>query len=237
MTLARRFDTQRLLPPELEELGPGELLVNEFFYSIQGESTHAGRPCFFIRLAGCHLRCSYCDTAYAFFEGRRVSVAECVEEATRIGCNLVEVTGGEPLLQRATPEILATLCDKGFEVLLETGGAIDPSHIDRRVKKIVDLKTPSSGMSNQNVPDLAPKLGPGDELKFVIGDRADFDWARRWLGTRREDLSSEIPIHFSPVHDRLSPQELSKWVLEERLAVRVNLQLHKFIWPDVSRGV
>lgn len=236
MTQAHRFDTERLLPWELEELDSGELLVNEFFYSIQGESSHAGRPCFFIRLTGCHLRCSYCDTAYAFFEGQRVSVAECVKEAVRVGCNLVEVTGGEPLLQRETPQLLAALCDKGFEVLLETGGAIDPSQIDGRVKKIVDVKTPTSRMSSHNVPDLPSKLGPGDEVKFVIGDRTDFDWACRWLETSGDGLSSGIPIHFSPNYSRLSPQELSQWVLDERLAVRVNLQLHKFIWPDVPRG-
>lgn len=226
-----------LLPVEFRDLGPGELLVNEFFLSIQGESSHAGRPCFFIRLAGCHLRCEYCDTAYAFHDGRRKTVQDCIRRATESGCGLVEVTGGEPLLQRESLALLAGLCDRGLEVLLETSGAVGFDGVDPRVKKIVDVKCPSSAMEHRNTSGLAPSLAPGDELKFVIADRRDFDWARSWLEREETLLPTSIPLHFSPIHGRLSPRELSGWILEEHLPVRLNLQIHKYIWPEEERGV
>ncbi len=226
-----------LLPPELRDLSPGELLVTEFFHSIQGESTHAGRPCFFIRLTGCPLRCSYCDTEYAFFEGHRETVESCVRRAEESGCRLVEVTGGEPLAQRGAPALLVALCDRGFEVLLETSGAVDIDRVDPRVKRIVDVKCPSSDMSDRNLHGLARRLRPGDEVKFVIGDRADFDWATRWLEREGRSLADGIPVHFSPTSGRLPPHELAGWILAERLPVRINLQIHKVIWPEADRGV
>jgi 7-carboxy-7-deazaguanine synthase len=226
-----------LLPPEIRELGPEELLVNECFASIQGESSFAGWPCFFIRLAGCHLRCSYCDTEYAFFEGRRETVAGCIERARQAGLRLVEVTGGEPLLQRAVLPLLVGLCDAGFEVLLETSGAVEFLRVDPRVRKIVDVKCPSSGMADRNLAGVAAMLRPGDELKFVLGGREDFDWARRWLAAEGAALPPGLPVHFSPVHGALAPEALAAWILEHRLPVRLNLQLHKLLWPAEARGV
>ena len=227
---------QKLLPDEFRKLGPGELLVNELFYSIQGESSFAGQPCYFIRLAGCHLRCSYCDTEYAFFEGYRETVACCIQKAKECGCSLVEVTGGEPLLQSEVHKLLTGLCDEGFQVLLETAGAIEFQDVDPRVYKIVDVKCPSSGMASRNIPDISDKLGPKDELKFVIGDKRDFEWAHSWLKNEGKDIPEKIPIHFSPTQGRCTPEELGGWILEQKLPVRLNLQIHKIIWPDKSRG-
>jgi 7-carboxy-7-deazaguanine synthase len=225
-----------LLPREIGELGPGELFVNEFFLSIQGESTFAGLPCFFLRLAGCHLRCSYCDTEYAFHEGHRETVEGCIEKAAASGCRLVEVTGGEPLIQKAVHPLLSGLCDRGFTVLLETAGAVDLRRVDPRVRKIVDVKCPSSGMASRNLPDLAAQVRPGDEVKLVIGDRADYAWARGWLERAERTLPREVPVLFSPVHGRLAPRQLAAWILEDRLPVRLQLQIHKVIWPEATRG-
>jgi len=230
----------QLLPRELAALGPRELFINETFLSIQGESTHAGRPCFFIRLAGCHLRCGWCDTEHAFFEGHRSSVDECLERARRSGVPLVEVTGGEPLLQKAVYPLMSGLCDAGHEVLLETSGAVPIDRVDPRVRRIVDWKAPGSGEEARNHPGILEALREGDELKLVLLDRADYEWARGWLEGARAmfpALGATIPVHFSPVFGRLRSEELAAWILEDRLPVRIGFQLHKAIWPPETRGV
>lgn len=226
-----------LLPGVLGKLRERELFVNELFTSIQGESTHAGRPCYFIRLAGCHLRCSWCDTAYAFHEGRVLTIEDCVEGASRSGFGLVEVTGGEPLLQKAVYVLLAELCDRGFEVLLETSGSLPIDRVDPRVRRIVDWKCPGSGMSDRNHPPVIAQLKGGDELKFVLKDRADYEWAKDWLHVNCARLPREVPVLFSPVFGELPPATLASWIIEDRLQVRLNLQLHKWIWGPSARGV
>ena len=229
-----------LLPSELGRLGARELLINETFRSIQGESTFAGRLCFFIRLTGCHLRCTWCDSEYSFHEGQRTTVDACVELARAASLPLVEVTGGEPLLQKAVHPLLKELADAGFEVLLETSGALSLEAIDRRVRAIVDWKAPASGMVDRNAPRVIETLRPGDELKFVLVDRADYDWSVAELSrlqSLRDEIGATIPVHFSPVFGRLDPRQLVDWTLEDRLPVRVNLQLHKLIWPPDTRGV
>jgi 7-carboxy-7-deazaguanine synthase len=232
--------SSQLVPPEVGRLRPGELLVNESFLSIQGESTHSGRPCFFIRLAACPLRCGWCDTEYAFYEGNVTTVAECVQQATASGCPLVEVTGGEPLLQKSCPALLRALSDAGLEVLLETSGAFEIDAVDPRVRRIVDWKCPGSEMADRNRPSVLAALKPGDELKLVILDRRDYEWARSFVAKFREEhptLRDAVPIHFSPVFGRCHPADLARWILEDRTPVRLNLQLHKFIWPPEARGV
>jgi 7-carboxy-7-deazaguanine synthase len=226
-----------LLPDELRRLGPEELFINEFFKSIQGESTYAGWPCFFVRLAGCHLRCSWCDSEYAFHEGSVHTIDDCLERAREAGLPLVEVTGGEPLLQRAVRPLLARFADQGFRVLLETSGAVGIRDLDPRVLRIVDVKCPGSRMEDRNRPGIERELRAGDELKLVVQDRADYEWARDWIAGRRGALPSGIPINLSPVFGRLDPDRLSTWILEDRLPVRLNLQLHKFIWDPRRRGV
>lgn len=228
------------LPNRLASLGPRELFVNETFLSIQGESTLAGMPCFFIRLAGCHLRCVWCDTDYAFYEGSSRTVDECLELAAAAGTRLVEITGGEPLLQKAVYALMSELCDRGHDVLLETSGAVPLDRVDPRVRRIVDWKAPGSGEEARNHPDVLTSLGEGDELKLVLLDRGDYEWARDWLrGTaeRLPDVKSSVTVHFSPVFGRLHPEDLSRWILEDRLPVRLNLQLHKYIWSPETRGV
>lgn len=232
--------TKPLLPPELGRLAPDELLLNETFTSIQGESTHAGRPCFFIRLTGCHIRCSWCDTEYAFHEGSVATVDECLTRAAAASCRLVELTGGEPLLQKSAFTLLSRLCDQGYEVLVETSGAIDIAGVDPRVGRIVDWKCPGSGMADRNLESVLDDLREGDELKLVIIDRSDYTWARDFVREFRKsprDGALTIPIHFSPVSDRLNSRDLSAWILEDGIEVRLNLQLHKIIWSPDARGV
>ena len=226
-----------LLPPELKSLRPGELFVNELFLSIQGESTHAGRPCFFIRLAGCHLRCVWCDTEYAFHEGERRTIEHCLRAADEAGCPLVEVTGGEPLLQESVYALMTALCDRGYEVLLETSGARAIDRVDPRVRRIVDWKTPASAMESHNHPAVLAALKTGDELKLVIQDRPDYEWARDWYRASRERLPEDVVVHFSPSFGQLASGDLARWVLEDRLPVRINLQVHKIIWSPDARGV
>ena len=228
-----------LVPPELGGLGPRELFLNETFFSIQGESTHAGRRCLFFRLAGCHLRCTWCDTEYAFHEGEVTTIDRCLELARRSGAKLVEVTGGEPLLQGAVFPLLSELCDAGYEVLLETSGATRIDRVDPRVRRIVDWKAPGSKEGSRNLPSVIDDLRDGDEVKVVLLDRADYEWARAWLGElieRRDDIGTLIPVHLCPVFGRLQPKDLAGWMLEDRLPARLNLQLHKAIWPDETRG-
>lgn len=211
------------------------LRVTEIFHSIQGESTQTGRPCVFVRLTGCNLRCVWCDTAYAFHGGEPCSVEEVVDAVRGFGCPLVEITGGEPLLQPDAIPLMARLLEEGFEVMLETGGSLPIEAVPVGVRRIVDLKCPGSGEAERNRWENLAALRPGDELKFVIADRRDYEWAARQLAERR--LSEGFPILFAPVHDRMDARRLAEWVLADRLPVRVQLQMHKILWPGVERGV
>jgi 7-carboxy-7-deazaguanine synthase len=214
---------------------PVRLRVNEIFHSIQGESTFAGRPCVFVRLTGCQMRCTWCDTEYAFYDGGWMTVEQVLERVRGFDCPLVEVTGGEPLLQPAVHPLLAALCDAGLEVLLETGGGLDIAPVDPRVRRIVDVKCPGSGEAANNRWENLAELRPIDEVKFVIADRADYDWARRVIADR--GLEGRCPLHFSPVHGRIELDALAGWILADRLPVRLSLQLHKYVWSPDARGV
>lgn len=209
------------------------LKIYEIFFSIQGESTFAGRPCVLVRLTGCQMRCSWCDTEYAFHGGAWMSLEEVLSKVAAFGCPLVEVTGGEPLLQPACLPLLTALCDAGHSVSLETSGALDISGVDPRVSRIVDLKAPDSGESAKNRWENIDLLRPTDEIKFVLASRTDYDWAKSALAGRR--LDEICPVLFSPVTDRLPPATLAGWILEDRLPVRFQLQLHKLLWGQ-QRG-
>jgi 7-carboxy-7-deazaguanine synthase len=211
------------------------LKINEIFYSIQGESTHAGRPCVFVRLTYCNLRCTYCDTEYAFYRGLERSIDEILEEVGAYRCRLVEVTGGEPLIQRETTQLLERLLEEGYEVLLETSGAWPVEEVPDGVRIIMDLKTPGSGMVGSNRWQNLQQLDSDDEIKFVLCDRADYEWARGVIG--EHDLTARHSVLLSPSHDELDPRLLSEWVLADGLPVRVQLQVHKFIWSPSARGV
>ncbi len=211
------------------------LRVNEIFHSIQGESTFAGRPCVLVRLTGCQMRCHWCDTAYAFYEGQWMSQPEVLAAVAAFECPLVELTGGEPLLQPGARPLLTALADAGYEVLLETGGGLDIADIDPRVHRIVDVKCPGSGEVLHNHWPNLDQLTQRDELKFVLADEADYLWARDLVRARR--LAERCAVHFSPVHGQLDRQSLARWILHDRLPVRLQLQLHKFIWDPQQRGV
>jgi 7-carboxy-7-deazaguanine synthase len=212
------------------------LVVHEIYASIQGESTFAGLPCAFVRTTGCNLRCVWCDTPQAFYGGTRMPRGEVLARALSFGTPLVELTGGEPLLQPAVLPLLSELCDAKRTVLLETSGEADISGVDARVHKIMDLKCPGSGESHRNRWSNLDSLGPGDEIKFVLADRADYEWMRETLRERR--LADVTPnLLASTVFGRLAARDVVAWVLEDRLPVRVQLQLHKFIWPPDATGV
>ena len=212
------------------------LTVNEIYKSIQGESTHAGRPCVFVRLTACDLRCSWCDTAYAFYEGGKRSLDEVLAEVERLGCPLVELTGGEPLLQDEVYPLMQSLLDRGRTVLLETGGHRSTARVPESVVTILDVKCPGSGESHRNDWSNLERLRPRDEVKFVVKDRHDYEFAREVL-TKFALAGRAAAIHLSPVHAVLDPRLLAEWVLEDRLPVRVQLQLHKYIWEPSTRGV
>ena len=212
------------------------LTINEIFHSIQGESTYAGRPCVFIRLTACDLRCSWCDTPYAFHEGQKRSVDAILAEVDLIGCPLVEVTGGEPLLQDDVYALMEGLLERGRTVLLETGGHRSTERVPARVVTILDVKCPGSGEAARNDWSNLDRLRPHDEVKFVVADRADYQYARDVMA--RHDLGRRAAaVHVSPVHGVLAPRTLSEWVLEDRLPARVQLQVHKYIWDPETRGV
>jgi len=211
------------------------LKVNEIYHSIQGESTNAGLPCVFIRLTGCNLRCTYCDTEYAFFEGKERAVEEIIEEAKKYNCKLVEVTGGEPLMQGECNALMKNLCDEGFEVLLETAGNMPINEVDKRVKIIMDLKCPSSGMMDKNLYENVSHLKKEDEIKFVIGIREDYDWSKEIF--KKYGLNKKCTVLFSAVFNKLDPLTLVNWILEDKLDVRFQLQMHKFIWHPETKGV
>jgi 7-carboxy-7-deazaguanine synthase len=209
--------------------------ITEIFFSIQGESTHAGRPCVFVRLTGCPLRCVWCDTAYAFYGGTERSLESVLAEVEQYGCRLVEITGGEPLAQPEVHPLIAALADRGHTVLIETSGAMDLGPVDPRAVVIMDLKCPGSGMADRNQWANLALLKPSDEIKFVIKDRADYDWAVQVL--REHGLADRHTVLFSPVFGEMDPQALAEWVLADRLPVRIQLQLHKHIWDPATRGV
>ena len=213
-----------------------KLTVNEIYLSVQGESTWVGLPCVFVRLTFCDLRCTYCDTEYAFYEGNKMALEEIVEKVRSFGCPLVEVTGGEPLLQPNCVPLLQMLCEAGFTVLLETSGAHDIASVDPRVHRIMDLKTPSSGEEARNLYANIAHLTLHDELKFVVGSREDYEWAREKI--RAHDLSTKVnAVLLSPVFGKIAPSDMVAWMLEDKLPARFQLQMHKFIWEPRARGV
>ena len=228
-------DSPQAADPRLALPPTERLRINEIFYSLQGESTFAGRPCVLVRLTGCQMRCVWCDSEHSFYDGEWMSTEEVLSEVERYGCPLVEVTGGEPLLQPGVYPLMKALCDRGYEVLLETGGGIDISTVDPRVRRIVDIKCPASGEAEANRWENLAHLTPRDELKLVLADRADYEWARDLI--RRRRLGERCPVHLSPVHGRLDPIDLAEWILADRLAVRLGLQIHKLLWGEETRGV
>lgn len=209
--------------------------INEIFKSIQGESSYAGLPCVFIRTTFCNLRCRWCDTTYAFHEGEERSIESILQEVRRFGCRLVELTGGEPLLQKEIYLLLERLLDEGYLVLIETSGSVPIDPVDPRAVVIMDIKCPGSGMSHANRWENLERLRDRDEVKFVIADRDDFDWAKE-IVARYPSLRGKAVL-FSPVFGRLDPQQLADWILQENLPVRFQLQLHKYIWDPQMRGV
>lgn len=213
------------------------LKVNEIFYSIQGESSYAGRACVFVRLTGCNLRCSYCDTQFAYEEGKELEIADIIKRVSSYECSLVEVTGGEPLIQKETPALIENLLERGYEVLLETNGSQNIGHIDKRCVKILDVKCPSSGEAGKNDLDNLTKLTEKDEIRLVIGDREDYEYAKKILGLKNLNASRTNAIHLSPVFGKMAPENLAKWILEDRLDVRLQLQIHKVIWEPDQRAV
>ena len=214
---------------------PGTLLIHEIYRSIQGESTFVGLPCVFVRLTACHLRCRWCDTPHAFGEGEPLRLDDLVQKVLAEQCNLVEITGGEPLLQDEVFPLMTRLADARLTVLLETSGAVDIRRVDRRVHIIMDLKCPGSGECSENLYSNIDLLKPIDEIKFVVADRRDFDWSCEQV--RGRGLAQRFTVLFSPVFGELDPQTLAQWTLESKLPVRVQLQMHKFIWDPTARGV
>ena len=210
-----------------------ELRVTEIFYSLQGESRTVGLPTVFIRLTGCPLRCGYCDTAYAFSGGERMTLSGILDEVARYSPRYVTVTGGEPLAQKDCWLLLKMLCDAGYITSLETSGAMDISQVDKRVSTVMDIKTPGSGESGKNRLENLDLLKRKDQVKFVISDRDDYEWSRKFIAEK--DLAGKCELLFSPVHGQLDPAELAKWILEDNLPVRLQIQLHKYLWGD-ERG-
>ncbi len=211
------------------------LKTNEIYLSLQGESTWAGLPCVFVRLTGCSLRCSWCDTAYAFYQGKDEGLEEVLKKVDSFGVKLVEITGGEPLEQEGVYPLMEALLQKGYKVLLETSGAVDLGRVPRAVVKIMDVKCPGSGEDARNLWSNLDKLVPGlDEIKFVIQDRADYDYAKEVLDRHR--LPGMYTLLFSASHETLEPARLAEWITADRLPVRMQLQMHKYIWPNETKG-
>lgn len=211
------------------------LQITEIFHSIQGESTHVGQPCVFVRLTGCPLRCTWCDTEYAFFGGTTMAMETILEQVRSYDCPLVEVTGGEPLHQPGSLVLLTQLCDAGFQVMLETSGACDISKVDDRVSIVLDVKCPGSEMTDRMRWENLNQLSTKDEVKFVLQDRSDYEWARDIV--RQHALADRCSVLFSPVFGGLDLQPLSEWILKDHLPVRLQIQLHKVIWDPQTRGV
>lgn len=209
---------------------PETLRVTEIFYSLQGEASTVGAPTVFVRLTGCPLRCNYCDTAYAFHGGEKMSIQRILSRVDDHGASFVTVTGGEPLAQRGCLILLSSLCDRGYRVSLETSGALDVSNVDPRVIKVMDIKTPGSGEVSRNRWDNLKYLQPNDEIKFVICDRRDYDWCRAQVSGLK--LNEHWKVFFSASHGELSSQQLAEWILTDHLDVRLQIQLHKYLWGD-----
>ena len=213
------------------------LRVNEIFYSIQGESTFAGFPCIFIRMTGCNLRCRYCDTTYAYDQGDDIPLDSILTTVKKFDCSLIEITGGEPLIQNETPDLISTLINNGYTVLLETNGSQDISAVDTRCTRIVDIKCPSSGMDNKNYWKNLDYITPNDQLKFVIAHRQDYLYAKKVLDAAAIKRRKKLLINFSPVFNEIDLKDLAEWILEDNLPVRLQIQLHKYIWGEHTRGV
>ncbi len=211
------------------------LKVNEIYFSIQGESSFAGLPCVFVRLTGCNLRCAWCDTEYAFYEGEWKSLDQIVAEVSQFGCKLVELTGGEPLLQKESFALVDKLIEAGFKVLIETSGSISLAKLNPEAIKIMDIKCPGSKMEHQNRWENIDYLTPKDEVKFVLADRADYDWAVAVM--RKHQLDRKATVLFSTVFGALEPVKVVDWILQDKLPVRFQLQMHKFIWHPETKGV
>ncbi len=209
--------------------------VNEIYHSIQGESSKTGLPCVFIRLTYCNLRCSYCDTEYAFYEGEEKPVDDIINEVKKYNCNLVEITGGEPLVQEECFGLMKNLCDEGYDVMLETGGSLSIKDVDKRVFIVMDLKCPSSKMEKKNLYENIDYLKQNDELKFVIGNRADYEWAKEIIVKFK--ARGKCNILFSVVYGELDPVKLAEWIIDDNLNVRFQLQMHKYIWHPDTKGV
>ena len=209
--------------------------INEIFLSIQGESTYAGRPCLFIRTTGCNLRCTYCDTEYAFYDGKDMSIDELYSVVRNSGVRLVEITGGEPLIQKDINELVKVLLKDEYEVLVETSGSLDIDIIDRRAVRIMDMKCPSSGMESKNDYANIEKLTHQDEIKFVIENKEDYDWSMSIV--EKYDLNNKLSILMSPVFDKIEPETLANWILHDKKNVRMQLQMHKYIWGSEVTGV
>jgi len=211
------------------------LKINEIFYSIQGEGTNSGLPCVFIRLTYCNLRCTYCDTEYAFYDGKDMSIDEILTEIEQYDCKLVEVTGGEPLIQQECFELMTKLCDLEYDVMLETSGSLSIENVDKRVKTILDFKCPSSKMVKKNDYSNVNFIKPQDEVKFVIGNRDDYEWSKELI--EKYNLTQKCEVLFSTVFGELENIELVEWILKDKLKVRFQTQLHKQIWEPDKKGV
>ncbi len=211
------------------------LIVNEIFYSVQGEGTSIGVPTVFVRLTGCNLRCSYCDTEYAFYEGEKMTLQEVIAKVKSFDCKTVEITGGEPLLQKEALTLMKNLADAGYNVLLETSGSLPIDKVDKRVKIIMDLKTPSSRMADKNLYENISYLAKKDEVKFVVASREDYEWSKEKI--KEFDLEKKTNVIFSPVFGAIEPREIVEWILNDKLEARFLLQMHKYIWEHDKRGV
>ena len=211
------------------------LEVTEIYKSVQGESTYIGLPCVFVRLTGCNLRCVWCDTTHAFHNGKNLSIGQIVEQVKSYGINLVEITGGEPLLQKEVFPLMESLLANKFQVMLETSGSLPITNVPKEVVKILDLKCPGSGEENKNLWENLNHLASTDEIKFVIADKVDYEWSKKVL--KDYQLEKKIPILFSPVFEKLKLKDLTEWILEDNLRVRLHTQLHKYIWNPKTIGV
>jgi len=212
-----------------------KLKINEIFHSIQGESSYTGLPCIFIRLTYCNLRCSYCDTEYAFYEGSNMTIKEILNKIEKYPTNLVMVTGGEPLIQKGCIDLMNQLLKKKYDVMIETSGSLSLNEVPKDVIKIVDFKCPTSNMMDKNDWTIIKDINQTDEIKFVIGNREDYDWSKEMI--KNYNLNKICPILFSPVYDNIDIQDLSQWILEDGIKVRLQIQLHKHIWDADAKGV
>ena len=211
------------------------LKINEIYFSVQGESSYSGLPCIFIRLTYCNLRCTYCDSEYSFYDGEKMKIDEILKEIKKYSCNLVEVTGGEPLLQKNCINLLNELVKNKYDVLLETSGSLSISDVPNKVINIIDFKCPSSKMDSKNMWDNINYLKKNDEIKFVIGDRNDYEWTKQKI--KEFELNQICDILISPVYGQIEPKEIVNWILEDNLKVRFQIQMHKEIWPADKKGV